>query len=125
MDRPGLSERSVSRFNQRMDKPAMATEPAGLIPYSPDWLNVLSDAERQSMPMQNFSRSLHDDGGAHVAWLLWSVQAKTLPTPLEYRQGSVFFLDCGHPSRSLQATCLSNFRKTAPSAARSQPSGKK
>jgi hypothetical protein len=78
-----------------MDESATITEPAGLIPYSPDWLNALSEAERQSLPMRDFSRSLHDDGGAHVAWLLWSVQAKTEPTPLEYQQGSVFFLDCG------------------------------
>ena len=73
----------------------MITGPEGLIPYSPDWLNGLDDAARQSLPIRNFSRGLHDDGGSHVAWLLWSVQEKGQPTPLEYRQGSVFFLDCG------------------------------
>jgi hypothetical protein len=62
------------------------TGPAGLIPYSPDWLNALSEAERQSLSVRNFSRALHDDGGAHVAWLLWSVQEKDRPTPLVYRK---------------------------------------
>ncbi|HAP48099.1 MAG TPA: hypothetical protein DCR30_12290, partial [Afipia sp.] len=51
--------------------------------------------EKQSLPVRNFSRSLHDDGCAHVAWLLWSTQEREKPTPLEYRQGSMFFLDCG------------------------------
>jgi hypothetical protein len=69
--------------------------PVGLVPYSPDWLNALSDTEKQSLPVRNFSRSLHDHGCAHVAWLLWSTQEREKPTPLEYRQGSMFFLDCG------------------------------
>jgi hypothetical protein len=86
-----------------MDDPATITGPAGLTPYSPDWLNALSETDRQSLPVRNFSRSLHDDGGEHVAWLLWSVQAKTEPTPLEYRQGSMFFLDCGRGSFAVTA----------------------
>lgn len=69
--------------------------PIGPVPYSPDWLNALNDAEKQSLPVRNFSRSLHDDGCAHIAWLLWSTQARERSTPLEYRQGSIFFLDCG------------------------------
>jgi hypothetical protein len=86
-----------------MDDPATITGPAGLTPYSPDWLNALSETDRQSLPVRNFSRSQHDDGGEHVAWLLWSVQAKTEPTPLEYRQGSMFFLDCGRGSFAVTA----------------------
>ncbi|WP_441243346.1 hypothetical protein [Tardiphaga sp. 768_D3_N2_1] len=65
------------------------------VPYSPEWLNALSDAEKQSVAMTDFSRSMHNSGGEHVAWLLWSTQEKAKPTPLEYRQGSMFFLDCG------------------------------
>jgi hypothetical protein len=65
------------------------------VPYSPKWLNALSDAEKQSVAMSDFSRSMHNSGGEHVAWLLWSTQEKAKPTPLEYRQGSIFFLDCG------------------------------
>jgi hypothetical protein len=57
-----------------MNSTLAISDPAGLVPYSPDWLNALSKAERLSLPVQNFSRSLHDDGGAYVAWLLWSVQ---------------------------------------------------
>jgi len=65
------------------------------VPYSPAWLNALSETERKSLPIRNFSRARHDDGGGHVTWLLWSVQEKDKLTPLEFRQGSVFFLDCG------------------------------
>jgi hypothetical protein len=65
------------------------------VPYSPEWLNALSDTEKQSVAMSDFSRSMHDRGGEHVALLLWSVQEKARPTPLQYRQGSMFFLDCG------------------------------
>jgi hypothetical protein len=78
-----------------MNEPDTITGPVGLIPYSPDWLNALSEADRKSLPIRNFSRARHDDGGAHVGWLLWSVQDKDRPAPLEFRQGSVFFLDCG------------------------------
>jgi|SRR6266850_365712 hypothetical protein len=67
----------------------------GLVPDSPEWLNVLSDADKQSLAASAFSRSMHDAGGAHVVWLLWSTQESAVPTPLEHRQGSVFFLDCG------------------------------
>jgi hypothetical protein len=65
------------------------------VPYIPGWLNALSDAEKQSVAMSDFSRSMHNSGGEHVAWLLWSTQERVKPTPLEYRQGSMFFLDCG------------------------------
>src|SRR5258705_12801779 len=67
----------------------------GAVPYGPEWLNALTDTEKQSVAMTDFSRSLHNSGGEHVAWLLWSTQQKAMPTPFEYRQGSVFFLDCG------------------------------
>jgi hypothetical protein len=43
----------------------------------------------------DFSRSMQNRGGEHVALLLWSVQEKAKLTPLQYRQGSMFFLDCG------------------------------
>jgi hypothetical protein len=65
------------------------------VPYSPEWLNALTDAERQSVAASDFSRSMHSSGGEHVAWLLWSTQENAKPTPLAYRQGSMFFLDCG------------------------------
>jgi hypothetical protein len=68
---------------------------SGAVPYSPEWLNAQTDAEKQSVAVSEFSRSMHNRGGEHVAWLLWSVQEKAKPTPLQYRQGSMFFLDCG------------------------------
>jgi hypothetical protein len=78
-----------------MSDPDTIAGPEGVVPYSPAWLNALSEAERKSLPIRNFSRARHDDGGGYVTWLLWSVQEKDKPTPLEFRQGSVFFLDCG------------------------------
>jgi len=35
----------------------------GAVPYSPEWLNALSDAEKQSVAMSDFSRSMHNSGG--------------------------------------------------------------
>jgi hypothetical protein len=57
----------------------------------------VSDAEKQSVAMSDFSRSIHNRGGEYVAWLLWSTQEKAKPAPLEYRQGSMFFLDRDDP----------------------------
>jgi hypothetical protein len=79
-----------------MNEPDTIAGSAGLIPYSPEWLNALSEADRQSLPIRNFSRAPHDDGGEHVSWLLWSVQDKDRYTSLEFRQASIFFMDCGH-----------------------------
>jgi hypothetical protein len=64
-------------------------------PYSPEWLNALSDEERQSSEIKEFSRRMHDSGGEHITWLLWHCQEKHLWTPPLWRQASMFFLDCG------------------------------
>jgi hypothetical protein len=64
-------------------------------PYSPEWLNALSEKEKQSREIKEFSRRMHDSGGEHVTWLLWHYQERHLWTPLLWRQGSMFFLDCG------------------------------
>jgi hypothetical protein len=82
---------SIGRMNETRIAPASN----GAVPYGPEWLNALSDAEKQSVAMSDFARSMHNAGGEHVAWLLWSAQDEDKPTPLEYRQGSMFFLDCG------------------------------
>src|ERR1700712_2849756 len=66
-----------------------------LQPFTPDWLNGLSNADRQSPEMQEFSRRMHDAGAEHVNWLMWRYQSKVIETPLLPRQGSMFFLDCG------------------------------
>lgn len=52
--------------SQAFRQPASSWAPKGLVPYSPNWLNRLTEAERQSLPVRNFSRSLHDDSGRHV-----------------------------------------------------------
>ena len=46
------------------------------VPYSPKWLNALSDAEKQSVAMSDFSRSMHNSGGEHVAWVLRSEERR-------------------------------------------------
>jgi hypothetical protein len=66
-------------------------------PYSPEWLNALNDAQRQSSEIKEFSRRMHESGGKHVTWLFWHYQERDLWTPplALSRQGSIFFLDCG------------------------------
>jgi hypothetical protein len=64
-------------------------------PFTPEWLNGLSEAERKSPEMQEFSRRMHDSASGYIALLIWRYQSKVLETPLLPRQGSVFFLDCG------------------------------
>jgi hypothetical protein len=65
-------------------------------PFSPDWRNGLTDAEKQSPEMRKFSERMHNDGAEHVSWLAWHYQDKQLWTPhmALWRQGSIFFLDC-------------------------------
>src|SRR5262249_33648685 len=66
-------------------------------PYSPDWLNALNDAKRQSPEIKEFSRRMHESGGEHVTWVIWHYRMKSLWTPpmALWQQGSMFFLDCG------------------------------
>lgn len=67
---------------------------------------------RATLGTDSGSSLLHDDGGARVAWLLWSVQEKDRPSPLEYRQGSAFFLDCGRgPFAVTAGHVFEQFRK--------------
>jgi hypothetical protein len=77
--------------------PEMAAPVAPPPPYDPDWLNSLNDAQRQSPEIKEFWRRMHELGGEHVTWLIWSYQPKELWTPDlgPLRQGSMFFLDCG------------------------------
>src|SRR5690349_11197317 len=70
--------------------PAVAPQP-----YPPDWLNALTEEERQSPEMQEFGRRMLDRGAEHVTWLVWRFRSKLVQTPPLPRQGSVFFLDCG------------------------------
>jgi hypothetical protein len=65
--------------------------------YSPEWLNALTDAERQSPEIKEFSKRMHDSGGEHVTWLFWHYQERGLWTPpfALAHHGSMFFLDCG------------------------------
>ena len=75
--------------------PGPAGESRATQAFSPDWLNPLSEAERQSPEMQKFGRRILDSGAEHFTWLVWRYQSKVIDTPLLPRQGSVFFLDCG------------------------------
>jgi hypothetical protein len=77
--------------------PGNSTPAAAPQPYTPEWLNALDDAQRQSPEFKEFSRRMHESGGEHVTWLLWNYQVKGLLTPpfALLQQGSMFFLDCG------------------------------
>src|SRR5271169_755397 len=78
-------------------RPEEDTPAPGPQRYSPEWLNALNDAQRQSPEIKEFSRCMHETGGKHVIWLFWHYQEKSLWTPplALSRQGSMFFLDCG------------------------------
>jgi hypothetical protein len=62
--------------------------------FSPERLNAMSMAERTSDVVKPFLLRRHNDAAAHVLWWLWRIQEKGAPTPLEPKQGSIFFLDC-------------------------------
>ncbi len=64
-------------------------------PYTPEWLNSLSEEQRQSPELKEFWRRMHQTGGEHVSWLFWRYESNILKTPLLPAQGSIFFLDCG------------------------------
>ena len=78
--------------NASMSEPSPANPH---VPFSPAWLNALSDVEKQSQAMVDFSRERHDSGAEHVLWWLWRTQEKDAYTPLKPSQGSIFLLDCG------------------------------
>jgi hypothetical protein len=63
--------------------------------FTPERLNAMSMAERTSDAVKAFSLRRHNNAAEHVLWWLWRRQEKEAPTPLEPRQGSMFFLDCG------------------------------
>jgi hypothetical protein len=64
-------------------------------PFSPEWLNALTEQERKSPEIQEFNRRMLDSGAEYVTWLVWRYQSKVIDTPLLPRQSSIFFLDCG------------------------------
>ncbi len=51
------------------------------LPYNPEWLNALTDADKQSPEMQEFSRRMLNSGARYVTWLAWHYQEKSLWTP--------------------------------------------
>jgi hypothetical protein len=64
-------------------------------PYSPQWLNNLTDEEKQEVAGGEFTRRLHDNGGAHITWLLWRGHHRIIGAPSIVHGGSAFLLDCG------------------------------
>jgi hypothetical protein len=64
-------------------------------PYSPKWLNSLPDEEKQAVAAGEFTRRLHDSGGAHVTWIFWRGRHRIIGAPPISHGGSAFLLDCG------------------------------
>ena len=88
----GMNRTIIPTTLPQDDRPAADPQP-----YSPEWLNALNDAQRQSPEIKEFSRRMHDSGAKHVTWLFWHYQERDLWTPLFAlsHHGSMFFLDCG------------------------------
>lgn len=42
-------------------------------PFTPGWLNALSDDEKKLLAESDFTRRMHDDGAAHITWLFFSL----------------------------------------------------
>jgi hypothetical protein len=40
-------------------------------PFTPEWLNALSDDEKKRVAESDFTRRMHDDSAAHITWLFW------------------------------------------------------
>jgi hypothetical protein len=64
-------------------------------PYSLQWLNSLSDDEKKQVAASEFTRRMHDDGAAHIAWLFWRGKHRIIGAPPIIHNASAFLLDCG------------------------------
>ncbi len=64
-------------------------------PYSPQWLNSLSDDEKRAIAEGEFTRRLHDSGAAHITWLFWRGPHRIIGAPPIVHNGSAFLLDSG------------------------------
>lgn len=64
-------------------------------PYTPEWLDALTDEEKQDVAKSDFTLGMLDSGCEHVLPLAWSTRRRVRLAPDEWRQGSLFFLDCG------------------------------
>ena len=64
-------------------------------PYSPQWLNGLSDEEKKTVAGGEFTRRLHNSGAAHIAWLFWRGPRRIIGAPPIVHNASAFVLDCG------------------------------
>jgi hypothetical protein len=71
---------------------APATPPQ---PYTPEFLDGLTEEQRRSPELKEFWNRMHNSGAEHVSWLFWRYESKVLNTSLFPAQGSIFFLDCG------------------------------
>jgi hypothetical protein len=64
-------------------------------PYSPEWLNSPTNEEKRSVAGSDFTRRLHDSGGAHITWLFWRGRSRIIGAPPIVHNGSAFLLGRG------------------------------
>ncbi|HWS09505.1 MAG TPA: hypothetical protein VN362_16835 [Xanthobacteraceae bacterium] len=64
-------------------------------PFTPEWLNALSDDEKKLLAESDFTRRMHDDGAAHITWLFWRGEHRIIGAPPVVHGASAFLLDCG------------------------------
>jgi hypothetical protein len=74
---------------------ALVSGKAAYEPYSPDWLNSLSDEEKREVAGSEFARRLHDSGAAHITWIFWRGPHRIIGAPPIVHNASAFVLDCG------------------------------
>jgi len=67
-------------------------------PYSPEWLNNLSDEGKKAVAAGEFIHHMQNYGGAHVAWIYWRAIHRLLRVPRIEHNASGFVLDCGRGS---------------------------
>jgi hypothetical protein len=64
-------------------------------PFTPEWLNALSNDEKKIVAESEFARLMHDDGAAHITWLFWRGEHRIIGAPPIVHGASAFVLDFG------------------------------
>jgi hypothetical protein len=64
-------------------------------PFSPEWLNRLSEEDRKALHKSPFAKDMHFRGAAHATWFIWVTNRPCPETGSTFQQASAFLLDCG------------------------------
>ncbi len=64
-------------------------------PYTPQWLNTLSEEEKKAVAASAFTRQMHDSAATHITWLFWRAEHCIIGAPPTVHNASAFVLNCG------------------------------